>query len=273
MIKAWLDLPALGIFAALCALYYGTTLALAGMTFRSPLGGRIQSMTGVVAPFFSCLAILFGLLTSFLANDIGDRNRQALRAVQTEAGELRNIYTLSVASVTDMQTIRVALKEYARSAVQEEWPEMVEAGSSAKTRTAYDTLLREVSDPAITRGASGAVHAALLSAAVRVGTARGDRLSLSSDRTNDIKWISVLILGVMTQVGLALVHLERPRAMLAALTVFGTAAIVALGLIALQEHPFQGTFQVSPAPLQRLLALSEVVAPVEPAPAAAPAAK
>jgi hypothetical protein len=267
MIKAWLDLSTLGIFAALCVLYYGTALGLAALTFHSPLGRRIQTLNGVVAPFFSCAAILFGLLTSFLANDIGDRNRQAQRAVQTEAGELRNIYTLSVASVTDMQDIRMALKDYARSAVQDEWPEMIDAGISAKTSATYDTLLREISDPAITKGASGAVHAALLSAAVRVGTARGDRLSLSSDRTNDIKWISVLILGVITQVALAMVHLERPRAMLAALTVFGTAAIVALGLIALQEHPFQGTFRVSPAPLERLLALADVVAPVEAPPA------
>lgn len=272
MIKAWLDLPALGIFAALCMLYYGAALGLAGLTFRSPLAGRVQSLTGVVAPFFSCVAILFGLLTGFLANDIGDRNRQALRAVQTEAGELRNIYTLSVASATDMQDIRVALKDYARSAVQDEWPEMVEAGSSAKTNAAYDTLLREISDPAITRDASGAVHAALLTAAVRVGSARTDRLSLSGDQTNDLKWISVLILGVITQIALALVHLERPRAMLAALTVFSTAAIVALGLIALQEHPFQGMFQVSPTPLQRLQLLSDTVAPVG-APAAPAAAK
>ena len=55
-----------------------------------------------------------------------------------------------------------------------------------------------------------------------------------------------------------LVHLDKPRAMLAALTVFATGAIVALGLIALQEHPFNGAFRVSPAPLERLLMLSDV---------------
>jgi hypothetical protein len=263
MIRAWLDLPAFGIFATLIALYSGAALVLYGLAFRSPLAGHTKTLTGVVAPFFSAVAILFGLLSGFLANDVGERNRQAVRAVHTEASELQNIYTLSVASVTDMQDIRVALKDYARSAARDEWPEMIEGGSSEKTSTAYDTLLREISDPAITRTASAAVHAAMLTAAVRVGTARTDRLSLSSDYTNDLKWISVLILGVMTQIALALVHLERPRAMLAALTVFGTAAVVALGLIALQEHPFQGTFRVSPAPLERLLTLADVVAPVD----------
>lgn len=270
MIRAWLDLPAFGIFATLFVLYFGAAWVLAGLIFRSPLRQRVLSLSGVVAPFFSAVAILFALLTGFLANDIGDRNRQALRAVQTEAGELRNIYTLSVASVTDMREIRVALKDYARAAAEEEWPQMIEGGSAASTSTAYDTLLREVSDPTITRDASAAVHGALLSSAVRVGTARTDRLSLSSDQTNDLKWISVLVLGLMTQVALGLVHLEKPRALLAALTVFSTAAVVALGLIALQEHPFQGSFRVSPAPLERLLALSDMVAPVE---TAAPTAK
>jgi hypothetical protein len=108
----------------------------------------------------------------------------------------------------------------------------------------------------------------MLTAAVRVSTARSTRLSLSSDRTNDLKWISVLILGAITQIALALVHLERPRAMLSALTVFATGAIVALGLIALQEDPFGGVFRVSPAPLERLLTLSDTPAPPTPAPAA-----
>ncbi|MET0723287.1 MAG: hypothetical protein ABWY64_21040 [Tardiphaga sp.] len=268
MIRAWLDLPAFGIFATLCVLYFGIALALAALAFRSPLSARIKTLNGVVAPFFSAVALLFGLLSGFLASDVGDRNRQALRAVQTEAGELNNIYTLSVASVTDMHEIRIALKDYARSAARDEWPAMLDGGHSPATATIYDDLLRRVSDPSITRDASGAVHGALLTAAVRVGNARNDRLSLSSDTTNDLKWISVLILGVMTQIALMLVHLEKPRAMLAALTVFSTAAVVALGLIALQEHPFQGTFRVSPAPLLRLLELSDLA---HPAPGDAPA--
>jgi Protein of unknown function (DUF4239) len=271
MIRAWLDLPALGIFATLCLVYFGVALALYMLAFRSVLRPHIATLAGVVAPFFSAAAILFGLLSGFLANDVGDRNRQAQRAVQTEAGELRNIYTLSVASATDMHEIRVALKNYARSATQDEWPEMLDGTDSGLSSTAYDVMLRRISDPLITRDASAAVHVAMLNAAVRVGTARADRLSLSSDHTNDLKWISVLILGVMTQISLALVHLEKPRAMLAALLVFSMSAVVALGLIALQEHPFQGAFRVSPAPLERLLALSDVVAPVDAT--VAPAAK
>ncbi|MDB5484711.1 MAG: hypothetical protein JWR29_615 [Tardiphaga sp.] len=265
MIRAWLDLPTFGIFLTLGLLYYGTALALWAMVFRTRLGARIQSLNGLVAPFFSSVAILFGLLTGFLANDVGDRNRQAVRAVQAEAGELRNVYTLSVASASDMKDIRIALKAYAKSVVNDEWPQVTRGGgASPLTEAAYDEMLRDVSDPSITRDASGPVHVALLSATVRAGTARTDRLSLAADRTNDLKWMSVLILGIITQIGLTLVHLDRPRAMLTALTVFASGAIVALGLIALQEHPFDGAFRVSSDPIARLQTLSEFVPPREP---------
>jgi hypothetical protein len=257
MIKAWLDLSVFGTFATLAALYYGAALMLVGLTSSAWLAPQLKTLHGIVAPFFSSVAILFALLTGFLANDIGDRNRQAVRAVQTEAGEIRNVYALSVASASDMSQIRVALKTYVTSEVQEEWPAMLNGTSSPRTSAAFDSLLREISDPSITRDATGAVHVALLGAAVRAGTARNDRLSLSTDHTNELKWTSVLLLGLITQLGLCLVHLERPRAMLVALTVFGSGAIVALGLIALQEHPFEGAFRVSPAPLERLLALPE----------------
>ncbi|ABE40615.1 DUF4239 domain-containing protein [Rhodopseudomonas pseudopalustris] len=256
MIRAWLDLPTIGTFVTLALLYYGIAGLLVIVTFVSPLRGPISRLNGVVGPFFSSVAVLFGLLTGFLGYDVTERNRQAARAVQSEAGELQNVYTLSIASVTDMRAIRIALKGYAASVLDDEWP-ATRGESAPRTNAAYDSFLSSLSEPAISRDASAVVHAAMLNAAVRVGTARNARLSLSTDRTSDLKWISVLILGVITQVALTLVHLDKPRAMLAALTVFATGAIVALGLIALQEDPFSGVFRVSSVPIERLLLLPD----------------
>lgn len=106
MIRAWLDMSSAGIFLVLIGLYFGMTLLLAALTFCRPFARSVQSLTGVVAPFFSGVAILFALLTGFLASDVAERGRQAYRVVHAEAGELRNIHTLSVASVSDMRTIR-----------------------------------------------------------------------------------------------------------------------------------------------------------------------
>lgn len=274
MIRAWLDLSTTGTFVTLALLYYGVAVSLVLVTFVSPASGPISKLNGIVAPFFSSVAVLFSLLTGFLGYEVTERNRRATSAVQSEAGELQNLYTLSVASVTDMHKIRIALKDYARSVVREEWP-AARGESATATTEAYDELLTQLSDPTISRDASAAVHVAMLSAAVRVGTARNARLSLSTDRTSDLKWISVLLLGIITQVALTLVHLDKPRAMLAALTVFATGAIVALGLIALQEDPFTGVFRVSASPLERVMALPDTptlppsaMPPASPAPPA-----
>lgn len=261
MIRAWLDMSAAGIFVVLIGLYFGMALLLGALAFCRPFARPVQSLTGVVAPFFTSVAILFALLTGFLANDVSERNRQAHRVVQTEVSELRNIYTLSVASISDMRTIRAALKSYAASVVSDEWPAMSHEVPSGATREAYDTLLQKVSDPVIAAQAGQAVHSALLTATVRVGSARNERLTLNSDHTNDLKWLTVLILGLITQVAIALVHIERSRAFLAALTVFSIAAVAALGIVALQEYPFYGTFQVSPAPFKTFEGLPEVIVP------------
>jgi|1186.fasta_scaffold120937_2 hypothetical protein len=253
MIDAWLELPTFALFALLI-LFYGIAAALiVWLCARSPLRPRILTLSGVVAPFFTATSVLFALLTGFLASDVGDRNRQAWRAVNTESSAASALYTLSVASASDMQDIRAALRDYLQSVVKDEWPRLGEQGASAKTDETYARLLREVSDPAIATAAGNPVHNALLNSVLRLGEARAARVSLASDRTNDLKWLSVLILGVITQISLAAVHLERPRAQLTAIVLFSSAAIVALGLIALQEQPFDGAIRISPQPIETAL--------------------
>lgn len=253
MINAWLELPTIPLLALLI-LFYGTTAAsICWLCFGSPLRRPIQTLVGVVAPFFGAAGILFALLTGFLASDVGDRNRQAWRAVHGEGSAAASLYTLSIASVSDMAAIRAELGAYLQSAVKDEWPHMADVGGSPKTEAALSMLLAEVSQPKIATKSGQAVHTALMNAVIRIRDARADRLALSSDRTNDLKWAMVLILGVITQIAIALVHLERPRAQIAAITVFSTAAVVALGLIALQEQPFDGALRISPAPIEQVL--------------------
>ena len=255
MIRSWLDLPAPGIFGVLCVLYFGTVSLLVLLVFHSPFKRHVGWFTGIVPPYINSVAVLFALLTGFLANDISDRNRQSVHAVQVEAVELRNVYTLSIASAPDMSHIRAKWRTYVDSVVRQEWPAMENGLVSTETYTAYDDLLREVSNPEIGQSAGQAVNAALLGAAVRAGTARSERLALASGITNDLKWLVVLILGVFTQLTLALVHIENKRAFMTSLVVFSSAVVVTLGIIALQEYPFSGPLQVAPDSIAALLSL------------------
>jgi hypothetical protein len=253
LIRAWLDLPAGVAFLVLAACLAAVTTTIHWLSFGRATRPWAQSITGVVAPYAGVLAVLFSLLTSFLANDVWERERQAERAVLAERDGLMAAHELSAAAAADMAGLRDALRSYARVVVVEEWPRMAEGSSSAAADAALDALLREVANPRVAAAAGQAVHGALLGSLLQVRRARDDRLLLSGDQADVTKWAAVLILALLTLIALGIVHLERPRAQLAALIVFAVATAATLGLVATRERPFAGAVLISPAPLEEVL--------------------
>ena len=88
------------------------------------------------------------------------------------------------------------------------------------------------------RDIDAAVRRALVDTVLKLRIIRSDRLAIAADRTDEFKWATLLILGLLTEISIAAVHLERPRPQIAALVLFSTSAVIALGLIAIEERPF-----------------------------------
>lgn len=241
MIDAWLNMSEAGVFGVLAVFYGGTGLLLALQPLAMPWRRAVLSLTGVVAPYFASIALLFGLSFGFLAAEVAQRNRLAWTAVVSEGNALMTVGALAGPS----GPVAAAVARYA-AAAKAEWPAMAEGRASVAAAEAMAGLLTAASDPAVTAAHGATAAGAMVAAAGRVATARSDRLSLAIDRTHGMKWAVVLGLGVLTQVGLLLVHLDKPRALAVALSVFSLAAVVALGLVAVQELPFSGAVQVSP---------------------------
>ncbi|MTW15352.1 DUF4239 domain-containing protein [Rhodoplanes serenus] len=247
--NTWVGLPA-GSFLGILLLLFATGAALlAWLAFRSPVRDKVRSLTGIADSVFASTAVLFSLLAGFLASDMADRNHRAWVAVNTEAGAVATLYALSRSE--GAATIAGPLKRYAEAVVTDEWPKMAQSQHSAHAETALHALMRHASDPAMARETSPAVQTALISAVLTLGEARGERLALAFNRTSRIQWVSVLVLGLVTQLCIALVHLERPRAHVAAAAVFALSVIVALWPIALQEQPFAGALSIAPSSLER----------------------
>jgi hypothetical protein len=257
----WLNLPGPVLFLALAVPYGLIAFLIYWTAFRARWHTAIHTFEGIVPTFIGAIGILFGLLTGFLANDVADRNRQATQAVLSEANALQDAFTLSRASASDMPGIRTALRQYAQSALHDEWPHIADIGRDAKTEQAFEDLLRTVSDPSVARDAGQAVQTAMIGAVSRAGIARSERLSIGGDITSGIKWLTVIVLGVLTQIAIGLVHLQRPRAHIAALGLFSVSVVVVLGLVALQEQPFSGPVQVSTWPIEEFLATATAAAP------------
>jgi hypothetical protein len=255
MIDAWLNLPIPAMLVTLTLAYGLSVVLLYLVSFRLRTAAWVHSLGGIVAPFFTSIAVLFALLTGFLGSDVWTRNRTAIQTVVVEGDNIATLNTLSIAAGSDMRPIREALRAYAQSVIHDEWPLMAEYEPSPKTGAAMTDLLREVSKPEIAQQVSTAVQSALLTTVLRIRSARDDRLALVNDRSNSVKWLSILLLGFLTQVSIALVHLERARAQLTALVVFSTAAVVSLGLIAVHELPFDGPIRITAAPIEAALNL------------------
>ncbi len=249
MFEAWLDLSVGGIFATLAVILTAGALAsialLAITKLQTP---RVQ----IVAPFFSVVSVLFALLTGFAANDAWERQRAATRAILAERDAILAIHELSVATVSDMSPIRDDLRRYLELVVTEEWPLMREARSSARAEAELGKLLAQLASPKITQEAGATAHQALLQLWQRVHGARSDRLALGEQSTDEQKWLTILVLTLLTQLSIAVVHLGNPRSQALALMIFSLAALSTLGLIAVKEHPFDGPLAVAPAALQKL---------------------
>jgi len=247
LISAWLELPILGIFASLIVFYLGTAALMVWLSFRSRWSPLILSFKGVVAPFFSSTAVIFGLLIAFLSNDIWDRNKQAERIVLTESDTLISLYSLSAASGVSDKGLRTAIRAYAQAVVNDEWPRLAEQQRSSATDVALNTLLRSVAVPEAARDAG--IQKTMLDMVLRVSAAHEDRIELSGDHTVPTKWMAVLLLAVITQMAIAIVHLDRPRPQAAALFIFTLAAVSVLGLLAVHEAPFEPPIFVPPGPI------------------------
>lgn len=135
--------------------------------------------------------------------------------------------------------------------VEDEWPRLQTHERSARTDAALTTLLRQVALPGTAK--DNGIQRTMLDMVLQTRAAHEDRLALSDDRTAVTKWGAVLLLALLTQLALAVVHLERPRPQAAALVIFTLAAVSLLGMLAIHEAPFEPPVFVPPGPILEVL--------------------
>jgi hypothetical protein len=246
----WLDQPIWAIFALLAVPFAALSALLWLLTnLRGTRPAMVRLGAGMVPTYFTAIATLLALLTGFVANDAWERQRSASRVLQAERANALAVYDLSLASSSDMRTIRSALADYLDVVIRQEWPRMSEGGYAPEAGAGLRRLLESVADPKITVEAGGPTHAALLNAAMALRADRSERLALSQTASDGTKWLTLLILAALTLAALGLVHTEYPAAQATVLATFSLAMVATLGLIALHERPFDGPLAMSAEPL------------------------
>ncbi|MGH6852512.1 MAG: hypothetical protein ACREDJ_04795, partial [Methylocella sp.] len=252
LVNAWLSLPLPALILTLAAFYSASALALVRLSFGAMPGPWVRSFRGVVAPYFAAIVAIFSILTGFLANDVWDRNRRAAATVRGEAASLISLHALAAALGAPHVAIDRAILAYAIAVIDMEWPRMENGEAAPEAEAAQDELLKTVAQSDVAPG-NAALNRLLLETAVKIREARGERLALSSDFSENFKWTGVLLMAVMGQISLAAVHLDAARAQIAAMVIFTASIILVIGLLAAHEGPFHPPLGISPAPIAKVL--------------------
>jgi hypothetical protein len=251
MFEFWLRTGAVGVILVPFVLLYLVAAGIVWLTHLSPARPFFASCIGVTGPFFASVAVLFGLFAAFLASDVQHRDAQARAAVFREADGVRTILRLVEALGAAGNPLRAAAIGYAQSVLAHGGPAPPEGEGAGEDLVALRSLSAAALAPGLSAAAPPAAHQAILEALVEVREARLERITLTARASAPINWFAMLILGVLTQVAVAVVHLERMRAQALALFVFTAAFAVTVALIGLAERPLAG--EIEDAPLRAAL--------------------
>jgi hypothetical protein len=253
IIGVWLELPVMSQLLLLAAFYLVTGTIIHLLSFHGATGRWFGGLKGIVGPFFTSVTVIFGLLVGFIAGDVWQRRAEALQIVRAEADALLSLYYLTPETDPDAATIRNLIRVYAESVIRQEWLRMHVGQGAPETGAALSVLFQGILYRSTQGTISPAIERARIDTALRLRTIRANRLSLADDRTDELKWATLLLLAVVAQLAIAVVHLERQRPQIGALAIFSGAVVIALGLVALQERPFMPPLQVSSAALEEVL--------------------
>jgi uncharacterized membrane protein SirB2 len=256
MIELWLRSGTVGIVLVPFLLLYAIAALIVWVTHKSPARPYFASCVGIPGPFFASVAVLFGLFAAFLANDVQRRDAEAQAAVLREADGVRTILRISEALGQDADPVKAAAVGYAQSVLDEELPAMRQRGAIADDLAALRVLGNAMLAPPFTASVPQAAQTAMLGGLVAVRQARLERLTLAGDASAPINWLATIMLGVFTQIAIAIVQLDKIRPQALALFVFTTAFATTIALIGLGERPFSGR-AIDDTPLRAAITSAE----------------
>jgi hypothetical protein len=215
---------------------------------KGPLSRIIRQSTGLVGAYFTAISILFGLFAALLASDVWMKTNEAKRAVQAESHAVHAIAHLARAhGMAD--AVLPKLRAYVEAAGVEQPHSDFFEQQHAATEKAYLDLLTTLSRLPPT---DDLARSSLLTAGRELLRAHDNRIYFASDMTAPVKWLSIVIFGVLTQIALLLVHVENRRASRLAVVLFTVAFSFCLLVMAVFDAPFEVVLKDEPAKSMRM---------------------
>lgn len=216
-----------------------------------PLRESHNAATGIL---FGALYVMYGVMVGFAVFLVANQYDVAQKTVESEAGNVEEIYRLAGGlPQPERHEIRNLTESYGRAVVEEGWPLMEQGRLSPRAEKLSNDLREKV--VALDPGTAGeqAIYSQVLTLVQQLGENRHLRLLEAREGIPFILWF-VLIVGGITTV--ALTYLFGMKTFwLHVLTVAALAMIIALILYTIHalEFPFDGVVKVDPEAFEIVL--------------------
>jgi hypothetical protein len=201
------------------------------------------------------VGVIYAVLLAFVVVVSWENFSGAENVVGQEASALRNTYRDSTAFPPDVrERIHADVRDYARTAVEREWPAMARGvPGDPEVAAVLDTFSQDLTTlPATTPTQQQYVQVE----ADRFNdlvTGRSQRLDYVDQGVPGVLWVA-LIVGAVVTIGFAMIF-GMSSTLLHSLMIASLTALVGVLLfvsVAI-DHPFAGDIAVDPAPLERVL--------------------
>ena len=198
---------------------------------------------------------MFGIIVGLTAFLVLGEYSDAQQALQSEAGDVEEIYRLAVPLPEPKQEqIQGLAASYARVVVDEEWALMREDMTSPRAAALSEELRSSIQEGY--RTSTGAEQDFLgeeLDIMDELDEAREARLLAVHQRLPSILWIALVVLTIAMIGFSSLAGMENRRLHLLTVGILATGITVAMFTISVLDRPFGTDFRVQPQPFELLL--------------------
>ena len=200
----------------------------------------------IVPTLIGVPAVMFSLTAALMASSLWENYSSASKAIRNESQGLSS-YTeiVEMSPIFRSRNLSGYAKAYKKSIIEDEWSKMGQSvtliGTNEKFQEFQLATFEAINSPGV--GAEGKL---LVHEFERILDGRQARLGSTMFDVHPVRWIAVLMLGFLVQLGVAMAHIQKPMALTQALSITTATILTALCTMALTlSNPYVGILSIS----------------------------
>jgi predicted PurR-regulated permease PerM len=206
----------------------------------------------VAGIIFSVLTLIYSLLVSFVIIAVWENYEELNQVVEKEADDLNSVLVHSSTLPDTLKNqISVAIKNYCKKVVEEEWNMMPRKNTYGQSAIPSLRLLlfRVEAESRIQENLLSVMDENLIS----IGNLRRERLSHTHSYVPELVWMILIISTIMVILFSYFLYIESEQLKKIFLSFLWTFIGMSLFLLYMLDHPFIGSTQVSKGPYEEII--------------------